>query len=238
MSAHPLALLFDNDREWRGQHALAAFDILEEREQRLNCLNTGVLTVAVDDLARKRFGDACFGRDRLPETRAGFPELALQVVDDGFHVHIVVPDLGQCKSQAWDRGFAIMKPAMTTTQILRANVQALMEQRGLTIKGVVKISQALGGSLTNGTVGRIVQKDYTGVVRMNWLDELAKVFEIEPWQLLMPDLQPTLARETENLKRLVSDVNRSIEALQGSLRAEGSSHPMPLDMLSTRKDDA
>jgi len=127
---------------------------------------------------------------------------------------------------------------MTTTQILRANVQALMEQRGLTIKGVVKISQALGGSLTNGTVGRIVQKDYTGVVRMNWLDELAKVFEIEPWQLLMPDLQPTLARETENLKRLVSDVNRSIEALQGSLRAEGSSHPMPLDMLSTRKDDA
>lgn len=81
---------------------------------------------------------------------------------------------------------------MTPRQVLAANLQRLMDASpGLsTLKA---ISQAGGGS--HGTVDRI--RRATNGTSVDNLAELAKVFGVEPWHLLMPTLQAHKSGHTQ-----------------------------------------
>lgn len=78
---------------------------------------------------------------------------------------------------------------MRPRQILSANLISLKDS-GLfpgrdTIK---KIAHASGGKLSNGKVGRIVAASHTTDIEA--LADLAEVFGLQPWQLLVPSLNP------------------------------------------------
>lgn len=76
---------------------------------------------------------------------------------------------------------------MRARDILGANVRALMaaNKRLDTIK---KVSVESGGVLSNGKVGRITAASH--VTDVDAIGELARVFGVEPWQLLVPGLDP------------------------------------------------
>jgi transcriptional regulator with XRE-family HTH domain len=74
---------------------------------------------------------------------------------------------------------------MRSRKTLAANVNALMATKpGLSSpRQVVK-----AGGATNGTLGRIRNGEVGASV--DQLDQLARVFGVEPWQLLVPNLDP------------------------------------------------
>lgn len=80
-----------------------------------------------------------------------------------------------------------MRNKSTPRKVLSDNLRELMAQRpGLdTIK---KVAEASGGTLSNGKVGRIYAASHTTDIET--LQDLAAVFELEPWQLLVEGLKP------------------------------------------------
>lgn len=81
-------------------------------------------------------------------------------------------------------------------KILRENVRALIEDarstpsksKVSTILAVAQHSQAIGGGLTNGTVGRMATGE--SPVNIDAIDDLAAAFGLQPWQLLVEKLNP------------------------------------------------
>lgn len=75
-------------------------------------------------------------------------------------------------------------------RVLAVNVRNLMAAKpGLhSIRAVWTTSQDMGGSLTNGTVERIKNGD--SATDVDKLEDLAQVFGLEPWQLLVENLDP------------------------------------------------
>ncbi|MGP1685379.1 MAG: hypothetical protein ACTS8S_23895 [Giesbergeria sp.] len=76
---------------------------------------------------------------------------------------------------------------MDTKKILQKNLQALMAHHGISIKGIVSKGAEMGLTVTNGTVGRV----HAGKgCNFDNLPGLAEVFELSPWQMLVPGLDP------------------------------------------------
>jgi hypothetical protein len=97
------------------------------------------------------------------------------------------------QSQPWDSGIGRlirMKNGPAPREILKANLRALMKEsdRFAHLSTVKKIVAASGGKLTNGTVGRMTSGSHT--TDIDKLGELAAVFGMSPWQLLVEDLNP------------------------------------------------
>jgi len=74
---------------------------------------------------------------------------------------------------------------MRPREILSANVRALMAARPA-LSTIKKIVDASNGQLSNGKVGRITAASHTTDV--DTLEALAKVFDMESWQLLVPTM--------------------------------------------------
>lgn len=109
----------------------------------------------------------------------------------------------------------------TALEILAANLAALRDADAvLTSQG--KIGDRAG--INQRTVGRIINMEHEPTVGQ--LTKLARAFRLQPWQLLVPGLQPTnppmLASESEALRELLSNIGSTKEALEGYLRKEGN----------------
>lgn len=116
---------------------------------------------------------------------------------------------------------------MATREILSKNLYTLMKEspRFAHLSTIQKIVVASGGKLANGTVGRMTKGDApTDVDR---LGELAEVFGLQAWQLLVPDIKantvPVLADSTylDNIREIV----KSIDAAQATPHATRSAAP-------------
>jgi hypothetical protein len=98
----------------------------------------------------------------------------------------------QSQSHAWDSGIgrlSWMKDDKTPKEILRDNLHTLMKEsrRYASLRTIKNIAKASGGVLTNGAVGRMAKGD--SATDIDRLGELAKLFDLQPWQLLVPDIR-------------------------------------------------
>lgn len=95
----------------------------------------------------------------------------------------------------------------TSRQILSANLKALMASHAH-LDSFKKIVQAGGPS--NGTLDRIRRME--SGCSIDELDKLARIFELESWQLLVPDLDPAnpplLAHVSERQLELLAKFKR------------------------------
>lgn len=96
---------------------------------------------------------------------------------------------------------------MTPSEILADNLRALMAAApGLdTVQKIVKQSD---GRLSNGKVDRIRRN--ASVTDINTLNELAKVFGVKPWQLLIEGLNPH-ALPTLSSTQLLAQIKDLVE---------------------------
>jgi hypothetical protein len=74
---------------------------------------------------------------------------------------------------------------MRPRDVLAANLRKLMAAIPA-LSRFPLITEASGGSLTNGTLDRV--RRATHATSVDTLEEIARVFGLEPWQLLVPSL--------------------------------------------------
>jgi transcriptional regulator with XRE-family HTH domain len=108
---------------------------------------------------------------------------------------------------------SVMIEARSSRQILAANLKALMAAH-LSLNTFAKIVAA--GGPTNGTLDRIRRMESGASI--DQLDTLAKVYGLEPWQLLVPDLDPTnppmLAHVTQRQLEMLERIKQAAKELQ------------------------
>lgn len=73
---------------------------------------------------------------------------------------------------------------MNSREVLRKNVNALIKARGWTSHKPVVVGSE--GRITNGTIGRVRDKNGAGNVTLNTVDDLAQFFGKSPSELLSP----------------------------------------------------
>lgn len=83
--------------------------------------------------------------------------------------------------------------AMRARDILAANLKALLAASRIStrkneLRTLKQITAKSGGVLSNGKLDRIRRAEHA--TDIDSLGELAKVYKLEPWQLLVPDLNP------------------------------------------------
>lgn len=102
----------------------------------------------------------------------------------------------------------------TPREVLSANLRALMKERP-ELGTIRKIADASGTTLSNGKVGRIYAASHT--TDIDTLKHLADVFGLEPWQLMVENLNP------EALPRLAdaSVLAQILDAVQGQSETAG-----------------
>lgn len=80
---------------------------------------------------------------------------------------------------------------MRARQILSKNLRALIDhakEHNPRLGAIRKVAAASNGKLTNGTVGRIAAGSHT--TDIDALADLAEVFGLQPWQLLVEGINP------------------------------------------------
>lgn len=100
----------------------------------------------------------------------------------------------------------------TSRQVLAANLKALMASHK-TLDTFPKIVKARGPS--NGTLDRI--RRMAAGASIDAVDQLAKVYGLEAWQLMVPGLDPTnppmLSHVTEAQQRLLDQLKQAFQQL-------------------------
>lgn len=123
-----------------------------------------------------------------------------------------------------------MLPPMDATEVLSKNVQALLAQKEWSIKRAAAEAKKNHLVVSNGTLGRIVKG--TTATKVNYLDDLAKLFEVQVWQLFVPGMdpknEPVLATVTASQKALWERLAQTREAIDGLLQTDGNTRPGPL----------
>lgn len=100
------------------------------------------------------------------------------------------PTFGTQKhSRVWDSGIGRLRP-MRSRDIVAKNINALMaSDRHREVLGVPRqVVAASNKEVSNGTLGRV--RNAENGTRLDTLDALAKTFDVEPWQLLVPGFDP------------------------------------------------
>lgn len=123
---------------------------------------------------------------------------------------------------------------MRARDILSKNLRALIDHARETnpkLGAIRKVAEASGGKLTNGTVGRIAAGSHT--TDIDALADLAEVFGLQPWQLLVEDLNPRA------LPRLVDPLLlEQIKELVGSAPvATGHTSSSPADKQPVKRTE-
>lgn len=112
----------------------------------------------------------------------------------------------------------------TASQILAANLKALRDADP-ELKSQAAIGRA--AKIDQRTVGRILNMENEPT--FGQLTKLAKAFKLQAWQLLVPGLEPTnppmLASESVRLRKLLTNIGQTKEALEGYLRSDGNTSP-------------
>jgi hypothetical protein len=72
-------------------------------------------------------------------------------------------------------------------EVLSTNLRALMQARP-DLGTIKKVATASKSNLSNGKIGRIYAASHT--TDIDTLQALSSVFGVEPWQLLVPDMNP------------------------------------------------
>lgn len=120
--------------------------------------------------------------------------------------------------------------AMRMRDVLAENLKALMEQSPH-LDRLPKITEASNRALTNGTLDRIRRAESD--TDLGKLELLAAVFGLEPWQMLVPGLDPQAPPSLTG-----SDLLQQIQALVSD---KGLSHPLverPVPQNVTKKGGA
>ena len=98
------------------------------------------------------------------------------------------PENGICQYRKWDAGGETLPEAMKRKpiqEILAANLNALMRSRP-DLDTSLKLAKAAG--VGNGTIGRIRNGEVA--CGIDTVSAIAEKFGLEPWQLLVQDLEP------------------------------------------------
>lgn len=114
-----------------------------------------------------------------------------------------------CKSAYPDR----MGKPPPIRAVLAANLRALMSRQHpeMTEHELARLAKRHGGELSQSTVHWMLHGQTSCGV--DHLATLAMVFELEPWQLLVPDLDPTDPP-------VLASVSKRLEAFQATLRQQ------------------
>lgn len=95
-------------------------------------------------------------------------------------------------------------------EVLATNVRSLMKDRGLKQATVSKHATTRGRTIDQRTVGRVLNAEFPAQV--STIEALAIGIGVEPWQLLVPDLDPkALPRPTPAQPDLSADELEQVE---------------------------
>lgn len=104
--------------------------------------------------------------------------------------------------------------------VLRDNVTALLRHSGHHKAGkVVWHALVTEYGIANGTAQRIKAAETS--VGIEVLEDLAKAFRLQPWQLLVPSLDPTnmpVIGMTETERRLYAKLKDDLQRIAGQIR--------------------
>lgn len=106
-------------------------------------------------------------------------------------------------------------------KVLWENVSALM-QRKYGKENVNGFATYVGIGV--GSVLRIREMETS--VGVEIIDKIAKKFGLEPWHMLVPDLvvnnPPMLSTDAAEMKELLGNIKKSVQAMSGAIEREGN----------------
>lgn len=120
------------------------------------------------------------------------------------------------------------KPVSAAFEIVASNLEALMANSKF-----FKTQAAVGkaAKVDQKTIGRILNR--TNEPSLDVIAKVAKVFDLEPWQMLVPHLEPSnapmLAQQSAALRKLYANLGNTVEAIEGILREDGNTRPGDLE---------
>lgn len=118
--------------------------------------------------------------------------------------------------------------ATDSRKILWKNVQALMAHQ-FGKENVNGFATYVGIGV--GSVLRLRAQETS--VGVEIIDKIAKRFDLEPWQLLVPNLvannPPALVADSERMKKLLANVQKSVQAMSGAIEQDGNTGSGDLD---------
>lgn len=143
--------------------------------------------------------DRCFhGRQSTAFGRSTQPD---SVGMFGYRNQMAVPD---SKKVLWDNVQTLMKHRFD-----KVNVNGFAEYVGIGVGSVLRMREG------ETSVG------------VDIIDKIARKFGLEPWHLLVPNLiansPPMLAADSERVKELLANVERSVKAMGAVIHEEGNS---------------
>lgn len=102
-----------------------------------------------------------------------------------------LPLVGFAPIPGWGVGYR-HDQSMRPRDVLAANLRKLMAAAPK-LSRLPLIVEASNGRLSNGTLDRVRRASHA--TSIDTLEQIAEVFGVEPWQLLVPSLQATPAKE-------------------------------------------
>jgi transcriptional regulator with XRE-family HTH domain len=105
------------------------------------------------------------------------------------------------------------KPGRPVEKILAENVRALMDANKMTLGTQPKVAKATKGKLDQTTIGRVLAAKHR--VQIDTLQALAEAFNLEPYQLLIPDLD---AKNPQAMRSLSQTDERIFKVLDEARR--------------------
>lgn len=109
-------------------------------------------------------------------------------------------------------------------QVLSKNLQSL-QAANPSLSSDAKLAKRAG--MDQKTVWRVV--NMATEPTSNQISKLAAAFGLAPWQLLVPDLnpsnEPVLALASAQMKEMLNKIASSKEAIEGYLRVQGNTRP-------------
>lgn len=116
------------------------------------------------------------------------------------------------------------RASQTALDVLAANLEALRASHPV-LNSQAEIARH--SKVDQRTVNRIFRGEHQP--GLDKISKIAKVFGLEPWQLLVPSLEPSnpplLVTQSESMRKLYANLGRTKEAIEGVLRSEGNTRP-------------
>lgn len=112
---------------------------------------------------------------------------------------------------------------MRAREILSKNLRSLIEDARDSrphLGAIRKVAEHSGGKLTNGTVGRIAAGTHT--TDIDTLADLAEVFGLQPWQMLVENLNPKALPHLADAA-LLSQIKQIVDSVPRETRKDFSS---------------
>jgi hypothetical protein len=106
-----------------------------------------------------------------------------------------------------------MREKPSPRQVLSENIRSLMDAHP-ELGTIKKVASASNSALSNGKVGRICKASHT--TDIDTLQDLADVFKLEPWQLLVRGLNPSALPRLADAS-VLAQILEAVERRQATL---------------------